>query len=115
MFKDRNNINKIGNITGTVISTSPFKLSIFDGQVILKEDHLFILDSLLSGYVRNCTLSELDLRIEDDNGNTITEKAITSFKGKIELTDTLEKGDKLLLMSSDDEQVFYILGKVRKL
>lgn len=115
MFKERDNKSKIGNIIATVVSTSPLKLSIFSGESILQKEQLYCCNSLLANYSHDFTVSDLDLKIQDDNGITTTERQITTFKGKITFEDTLKVNDKVLLVNTEDEQTYFIIDKVTKL
>lgn len=112
-FKERNNRQRIGNVIGKVISTFPnFKISILDGQVVLDKNQLYISSLLEDNYKREFEVNN----IEGATSNTSEHShSIESLKGVIKFTDSLKLNDEVLLIPAENEQVWFIVGKVRKL
>lgn len=90
LFKDRDNVPSLGNMIGTVATISPLTISLFAGEVILTEDMLMIADRLLPKQL-DCLINGLESTIEFD--------------------ESLAPGDKVLVMPSEDELIFFIIDK----
>ncbi|KYH35827.1 hypothetical protein CLTEP_02200 [Clostridium tepidiprofundi DSM 19306] len=102
MLKERNNKKAIGAITGKVVSVNPFKISIFDGQILLKKEQLYFCNSILDNYIREYQTSEINT---EQWGST----------QKIKLTDTLKVDDEVMLIAAENGQTFFAIDKVVKL
>lgn len=48
MFKERNNKKSIGAIIGKIVGVNPYKISIFDGQIILQQEQLYFCENILN-------------------------------------------------------------------
>lgn len=129
LFKKRDNPVVMGPLIGTVIQDTPvIKISVFSGQVILEEQHLYINECLLSNHKRQMITNGLmDLNdaicgqtnYQTDHSHVIDTLEVTegnfSSEGEIILTDTLKMGDEVLLLPTNNHQKFFIICKVRKL
>ncbi len=133
MFKERDNIDKIGNCIGKVVDIEPIKISILNGDVILQEEQLYICSNLLDTYTRKYK-EEGNIQFRDINCGTtnnvndggqgasshnhiienISIKTEYNSEGTIVLTDTLKVGDEVLIVPSESEQIFFIVDKVQK-
>lgn len=127
-FKARNNFNTLGPIIGTVVTPPPaLKVSILEGQVFITE--IYVLDSVLTEYTRTITMpiegtegeltiQEYDAKREDKKLFPPKDYKINIFEVKekqIVTKDTLKTGDKVLLISSQDNQMYFCLGRVTRL
>lgn len=127
-LKKRDNPSILGPLLGIVLSPPPaLKISILDGKVFVTE--IYILSSLLEQYERNLTMpiesvqGELTLQeyvATREDGEVLPphEYKINLFeiqKKKIVTEDTLKKGDTVLLLSSNDNQKYFCLGRVTRL
>lgn len=127
-FKKRNNQPVLGAILGTVISPPPkLKISILDGQVFITE--VYILDSILEDYSRLVTmpiesaLGEITLQPYEttrEDGVLLEAKDykinVFEIQNKEIITkDTLKIGNQVLLVSSQDNQVYFCLGRVSRI
>lgn len=130
-IKDNRNRDIIGCIIGKVISPPPnIAISILDGQVIIRK--CYILKSALSGFKKTMTIpltsaeGKTNTNIHNhfidelsNNTNLSThEHNIISLgikNAEVEFNDELKKGDELLLISSQDNQIFFVIGKVEKI
>lgn len=135
MFKERDNKINIGPCVGKVVGIGPLKISILGGEAILDETihEIYICDNLLDTYTREYK-DEGNIKFQDtdcgttnkvhDGGegasphNHIVENLSIDTKyntiGTIVFTDTLKKDDEVLLIPAENQQVFFIVGKVRK-
>lgn len=123
MFKERNNKSWSGIQVGVVEYEFP-EIKIRLGDVILLDKSKLLFSShVLSGYEREFAI-EGDLEFTDsDAGQTSVNSSHshsiqslsvnTQYKsnGKIKLTDTLKKGDKVILVPTADEQYYYVIDK----
>lgn len=111
-FKERDKKQRIGNIVGKVINTSPLKISILDGQVVLSGEQLYISISLENSYKREFETSNIEGKMSNVSSHL---HIIESLKGTITFTDTLKVNDEVLLIPTEGEQTWFIVDKVRKL
>ncbi len=133
MFKDRDIKSAIGPCIGKVTGVNPLKVSILDGQVVLQKDNLYICSSLLGTYTRQYeVIGEVQLQDTDcgdtdsvnDGGQGASNHSHTietididtdyNARGTIAFTDTLKEHDEVLLIPAENEQIFFIVDKVRK-
>lgn len=113
------NPSRIGNIVGSVININPLKISILDGNIILQKEHLYICNSLRNDYIRQFTLQNFTgtTNSVNDGGDNASSHShnINSLEGEIKFTDTLKIDDKVLLVSTVNEQTWFIIDKITKL
>ncbi len=127
-LKARDNKTVIGAILGTVITPPPnIKISILEGQVFITS--CYVLDYVLPDYERivtmpfeaksgELTIQAYDTKREDAKLLSSQDYKINEFelKGKkIFTVDTLKEGDEVMLITSQDNQTYFLVGKVRKL
>lgn len=95
MFNDRNNPSWIGITIGEILSVDPMEIKYGD-NIILRDKHLVIADSLLNGY---------KVEYIDDNGTNEIKRSLT-IKNK------LVAGDKVIMVASNSNQTFFVIDKV---
>lgn len=129
IFKALKNKNYIGTVIGEVIETFPnLRVSISD-KIIIEKDNIVVSNHLMSNYKREfdfegkITLnSQTELALAGVNGQAIENPSGHQHdinfnendfkaKGKIKFTDTLLKGDIVLLIASSDNQIFFLIDK----
>ncbi|KZL93561.1 DUF2577 family protein [Clostridium magnum] len=93
-FNERNNVEKIGAITGDVVSVDPLEISTFGGNVLLNETHITVCKSATE-YTMPVTI----------NITSETYTGIVTHEG-------IKKGDKVLLIASESGKRFYLIDKV---
>ncbi len=98
-LKARNNVKRIGNIIGEVISLSPLKIGILGNEIMLDKTNCFICNNLKEKIERKATLKIDGYSIGDTN-------ATVTFK------DILKINDKVLIISDAEGQYFFIVDKV---
>lgn len=118
MFKERDKSNNIGACVGKVVGVDPLKISILDGNIVLQENQLYITEGLLKKEYK------FELIAGDNVGNiAITSKPANPLisinindkdKTKLTLHFELKVGDEVLLIPTENEQVFFIVDKVHK-
>lgn len=119
-FKKRDNVSVQGITVGTVTSPPPNLVIVVNGFILDKEQ-LVVADYLLSGYKREM--------ITRGSGNITAKTPVPppiyydqhtviesiDFAGDITLTDTLKAGDKVIVMPSTNNEIYYVLSKVGEL
>lgn len=105
-FKKRDNFKTIGAIVGKVEAGLPdIKISIFNGQIILNKQNLFMSDQIFSHHY-SLKLSG-HVTIDDVSGSI--DEVFTAEKAPI------KAGDLVMLIAANNNQEFFIIDKVRKL
>lgn len=136
IIKKRDNPKLIGPVIGTVIKPLPdIQIKALSGKALFDKDDLYINKNLIAGYTRSVESNGVidlgdDLCGETDlindggyeatsHKHTLETLEITdgpySFEGELILKDSLVKGDKVLLLPTDNNQKFFIICKVKKL
>jgi hypothetical protein len=98
LFSARDNPFLINITKGDVISVNPVRIKYGD-NIILEAKHLYIADSLISGYSGEYT---------DDNGTTTETKNVT-------VKNSLQVGDKVMMIPDTSFKYWYIIDKVVKM
>lgn len=129
LFKERDNKYYLGPQIGKVISPLPEIKIALGEKVILVKEHLIIASHILEDYEREFSL-EGHLKFSDSDAGRTEEafvsqhgfhmhniefiKANTDYQstGKIKWTDSLKKGDEVLLIPTTNEQQYYVIDKV---
>ncbi|SCY92970.1 DUF2577 domain-containing protein [Alkaliphilus peptidifermentans] len=103
ILKARDNIINSGIQIGVVISPLPNIKIALGEKIILTKRHLVFASHILDNYQRKYKV----------NGSIQLPDVSTSYSGEgtIELTDGLETGDKVILIPTKDEQVYYVIDK----
>lgn len=126
-FKNCNNPTIVGAVLGTVISPPPnLMISALDGNLMISD--CYVLDRILPEYKRVIDLpleskkGELSLqsyevdredgKLEDKKDYRITDIGLE--KKEVIFKDTLKKGDTVLLISTQDNQQYFVVGKVTR-
>lgn len=91
-FKNRDNKEIDEAIIGTVISSSPLSISLFNGSIILNNTNSYVCSNL--GILRGTILV--------DDGKT----------GTCTIDRSLKVGDKVLCIPSNSGQTYFIIDKV---
>lgn len=130
MFKERENKPYMGPQIGEVISPPPNIQVRLGGKIILTKDNLVIAAHVLNNYTRqfsiegNISFSDSDCGTTDSvndggyeaNSHSHTIETLnidTTFNsnGTMAFTDTLKQGDKVILIPSTDEQIYFLIDK----
>lgn len=98
-MKKRNNVKRIGNLVGEVLSLSPLKIGILGNEVMLDSTNCFVCNNLKEQIERKATL-KIDGYTTGDANGAITFKEI------------LKIGDKVLAISDAEGQYFFIVDKI---
>ncbi len=108
-------------LIGKVAKASPLMVSVRDGQVILTKEDLYICESVLEksfDYLIETTVFKGTATLKKDgvaSGYDVLSLDIKNdAEGRITLQYTFEVGDELMLVTNDN-QVYFIVDKVRKL
>ena len=127
-FKNRNNPSVLGAILGIVVSPPPnLKISILEGQVYITK--VYVLDAVLEEHERAISMPfenlEGELTIQPYKTKREDKEVLESKDYKINILeikkkrittkDTLKKGDEVLLISSQDNQIYFCIGRVTRL
>lgn len=94
VFKERDNTEYIGCITGKVVGVNPIVISCFDGQSLFKENKLYIC-SRLKEYTEKVTVNI--------DGYT--------YEGQVK-HEGLKQNDRVMLIAVEDNQTFFVIDKV---
>lgn len=121
LFKERENLEIQGAIIGRVVNISPLKLSVYEGQVTLDKNQLYICDSCLQkdfkiGISTNDVAGEVLLKSDGQTYDYEIMNLSTSIENtSVVLKFEMKLSDELLLIPTADGQKFFIVDKVRKL
>lgn len=129
VFKSLKNKTYLGAIIGEVIEEMPNLRISIDDKIIIEKEQLVISNHVLKDYEREFEI-EGKVTINAQTENAIAEvtgqatenpdghlhqiklnEADYKAKGKIKWTDTLIKGDIVLLIASMDNQLFFLIDK----
>lgn len=116
MIKDRDNKNYIGPCIGKVISINPLKISILDGNIVLRKQQLYITQSLLEKeyrFILDANDGEITITSEPSNP-LLSIKISDNNKTKLTLFFELNVEDEVLLIPSENESVYFIVDKIIK-
>jgi len=136
LMRERENPSVIGPVIGKVIKPMPnIEIKFLSGKGLLDKDDLYINANLVAGYRRIIESNgTIDLGDElcgqtdliHDGGDQATSHQHTletlevtdgpySLEGEIILKDSLNIGDEVLLLPTNNNQKFFIICKVKKL
>ncbi|WP_245674440.1 DUF2577 family protein [Andreesenia angusta] len=116
-FKERDNEARIGNVIGTVVASSPLKISILNGDVILDKRHLYITHGAsIKEYGTTLTAGTNigTVSTPAGAGQLVNINIIDSESAKLTTFLSLAPGDEVLLCPAEREQVFFIIDKVKR-
>lgn len=125
LFRKLENPEWIGAVTGEVLSPPPgLVVKLYNG-IEVKANKIVVCEEKRAGYIREFSLEGKITEYTMDN-TTSTEiasnhsHAVKSLAGrgnykatgKIEWTDELKKGDKVLMLPTNEHEKFYLVDKV---
>ncbi|WDV48218.1 DUF2577 family protein [Clostridiaceae bacterium M8S5] len=136
LFKERENISYLGPQIGEIIMPpNDIKIALGD-KIVLEKENLIFSSYILNSYSRQFEIKsdENNITFEQDNPGEAFNKEVsgatppihlhkiskmnisTNYEstGTITFTDTLKKGDLVLLIPTTDEQKYYVIDKVVK-
>lgn len=94
-FKQRDNQEVEGAVLGTIISSDPITISIYNNKVILDSKNCYICSNLIS------IAKAADIELNN-----------TTNTGQITFKDILKPNDKVLCLPTANGQKFFIIDKV---
>ena len=120
-LKKRDNVQPLGSIEGKLISINPFRVSIKEGKIILNTEQIHISRSLLTkrytakgtGNLKGSGLGNITLSGE----KKITDELKWSdveIEFDFEITYKLEVGQKVYVLPTSSEQIFFICDVVEE-
>lgn len=119
LFKERDRKESLSITTGTVVSPPPKPRIMLDEIILLDSSNLVFASHLISGYERRLKFKESDWGITtlvNDGGQGASNHKhfvnLTNEDVPIEWTDTLKKGDEVILIPVQDGQLYYVIDKV---
>jgi len=129
LFKNLKNPNYLGAVVGEVIETFPnLRIAIAD-KIIVEKEQIFVSQHLMKDYEREF---EIDGKISFDTKTELEKAGVTgqatenpvghehnikirsldfTSRGKLKFTDTILKGDMVLLIATMDNQNFFLIDK----
>ncbi|MCT4605855.1 MAG: DUF2577 domain-containing protein [Marinisporobacter sp.] len=129
LFKERDNQPYLGPQTGMVLSPPPnIQVSLGD-KIILTKEHLVIAAHVLKDYQREIEVKG-NIQTNGEGGSITLQTspppttykvvsgsvgAQTTITGTMKYTDTLKKGDIVILVPSTDEQTYFLIDKAVRL
>jgi hypothetical protein len=125
-LKSRDNQIKIGVQIGDVLSISPLKIGIMNNKVIIDEKICYLCSHIVENYSRKATeeIKEYVINIATTDKNmdgevtpldVDTQMAVetkTDYDTVITFKDILHIGDKVLLIPTEDNQIYFVVDKV---
>lgn len=129
LFKNLKNPSYLGAVVGEVIETFPNLRVAIDDKIIIEKEQIFVSQHLMKEYEREFEVEgdlSFDAKTELEKAGVtgqatenplghqhdikINENKFTG-KGKIKWTDTIVKGDMVLLIATMDNQNFFLIDK----
>ncbi len=128
IISQRNKPVWLGAITGEVVNPPPNLQVKIQNNLIIKSHKIMIAIEKINGYFREYSL-EGDITEYNLKNTTSTEiasnhahaikslvgKGIYKARGKITWTDTLKKGDLVLMLPTNKSEYFYLIDRVVRL
>lgn len=116
MRKQGKSVNPPGIRLAEVVAPPP-NIVIKMGDLQVDKDNILIADYLLPGYKRTASQNRTGSITSHDDGdpreyNPYTEIEELTHYGSIEFTDTLQAGDIVVAIPTEDGQTYIILAKV---
>jgi len=125
-LKKRNNIPKIGVQMGDVLSVAPLKIGIMNNETIIDETICYLCSNVVENYKRKATeeIKEyiVTMATTDTNENgsvtpldvdtTMAVETKSDYDTVITFKDILHVGDKVLLVPTEDDQIYFIVDRV---
>lgn len=118
MLKERDPKRPPSITTGIVVSPPPNPLIKLNDVIVLDGNRLIFSSHLLAGYERRIKFKETDwgitTEVNDGGQGARTHKHYVNLSNEdtlIEWTDTLIKGDEVILIPVQDGQLYYVIDK----
>lgn len=89
-LKERDNVDRIGPVVGTVVSENPLIIRIYDGDILATGNNLFV--------CRNATTYAMDVLTQNETGTATHEG--------------LKINDKVAVMATENNQKFFVIDKL---
>ncbi|BEP28820.1 DUF2577 family protein [Helicovermis profundi] len=107
LLKERNNAKHESALIGSVVSDFPeIKIVIYNGEVLLTKKNLYFTNTVLS-HIREVELTG-SIKIKEITENFTSTSELT-------ITDTIKKGDQVMLIPTSNLQEFFVIDIVKKL
>ena len=103
LLKERDNKDHIGVITGTIVQGFPDIKIRVDATVVLDNSHLIWARSLLTDRKRKCYIS--------NPSNGVQEHGLNGAEGEFYWTEELKVGDNVILLPTQNEQIYYVMDR----
>ena len=104
LLKERDNKEYIGVITGTIEQGFPDVKIRVDATVVLDNSHLIWARSLLTDRKRKCYIS--------NPANGVPDHGLNGAEGEFYWTEELKVGDNVILLPTQNEQIYYVIDRV---
>lgn len=117
MLKERESRPYMGPRVGNVTSPPPDIKVVLEDGIILDKTHLVIAAHILSDYEREIKIplanaeGMTDSKNVGDHGGHNHNIETVGLDGKIQFIDTLKPGDKVILIPTTNEQVYFLIDK----
>ena len=124
-LKQRDNIVPLGALEGKILSVKPFRVSVKDGKIILGPDQIHVSRSLLTKKYKSTGKGKMKLKgsglgeivLSGDKKNTDNLKwndVEVEFEIEYDETYQLEVGQKVYVMPTTSEQIFFICDVIEE-
>ncbi len=124
-LKQRDNIIPLGALEGKILSSNPIRVSVKDGKIILESEQIHVSRSLLTKKYKSVGTGKMNLK-----GSGLGEIVLSGEKkttDKLELNDVevkfeikydetylLEVGQKVYVLPTTSEQIYFICDVIEK-
>lgn len=116
MFSERDNKTNLSITTGRVIKAPPEVEVRLNDVVILKKHQLVFSAHMLKGYERELELKFTSTNsgatnVADGHSHVIENFDVDSKDAKIKTTDTIKSGDEVIMIPTNDGQLYFVIDK----
>ena len=120
-LKQRDNIAPIGALEGEILSFSPLRISVKEGKIILESEQIHISRGLLTkrykakgiGKLKGSNLGQIVLNGTPNNTDKLDWSDI-DVEFDFEVTYQLEVGQKVYVLPTTSEQIFFICDVIEE-
>ena len=120
-LKQRDNIAPIGALEGEILSFSPLRISVKEGKIILESEQIHISRGLLTkrykakgiGKLKGSNLGQIVLNGTPNNTDKLDWSDI-DVEFDFEVTYELEVGQKVYVLPTTSEQIFFICDVIEE-
>ncbi len=114
-FKDRDNIIPMGVLEGVVISTSPLRVKIKEGLIILESEQIYVSRGLTTkhykakgtGKLKGSGLGTITLNGTKQNTEELKWSDV-DVEFEFDVTYQLEQGQKVYVIPTTSEQIYFV-------